>query len=234
MLRREFLWLIVPGSLAPRLLLSQQSGPAPPPPAPVPWTLGLNPATPLTHTVAADAVATTELHFFSPAQMATLTRLSDVLLPPLSAMPGALEAEAPAFLDFLIGSSAAPRKQLYLEGLDWLEREAQTRYRRSFKELTGEQIDPMLRPWLRTWMTDHPPQESHADFINIAHADIRTATVNSKRWSDAPISGASERTPVALYWLPIEPDLGGNKAACAAAPAVDAPKSEHTLPTYPR
>ena len=50
MLRRDFVCAVVSVSFAPRLLLSQQTNPAPPPPAPVPWTLGLNPQ----NTTAAD------------------------------------------------------------------------------------------------------------------------------------------------------------------------------------
>ena len=56
-------------------------------------------------------------------------------------------------------------------------------------------------------MTDHPPTEPHARFINIAHSDIRTATINSEAWSEAaPKSGT--RTPdMGLYWFPVDPDI---------------------------
>lgn len=237
MLRREFLRGVVPLSIAPKLLLAQQAtGAAPPPPAPVPWTLGLSPATPLPHTVVADEVAATELRFFSASQMATLRRLSDVLLPPLAGKPGALQAQAPEFLDFLIGSSAETRKQIYATGLDWLEREAMQQFGRSFAALDETQSGALLRPWLRSWMTDHPPLEPHADFVNIVHADIRTATVNSRQWSDAPSSSATERTPTELFWQPIEPDLAGNRVAWGPKPGstIAAPSSEHTMPTYSR
>ena len=81
MQRREFGYSMVAVTLAPKLLLAQQASPAPPPPAPVPWTLGLNPKTPLPHTAAADALAEADLVFFSAEQMAALTRLSDLLMP---------------------------------------------------------------------------------------------------------------------------------------------------------
>ena len=115
MLRREFVRAVVSVSIAPRLLLSQQgASPAPPPPAPVPWTLGLNPETPLPHTEVADDIAKTEQRFFTSVQMATLMRLCDLLLPPIGNKPGALQAETPLFLDFLIGGSPVARKQVYV------------------------------------------------------------------------------------------------------------------------
>ena len=232
MLRRNFLRVVVPITLAPKMLLSQQAGGVPPPPAPVPWTLGLNPATPLPRTVVADEVGITELRFFTAAQMTTLCKLAEVLLPPIGGKPGAIQAGAPEFLDFLIGVSSASRKQVYRQGLDWMEMQAQTRYRRSFAALDEEQAGSLIQPWLRTWMTDHPPSEAHADFINIAHTDIRTATVNSRLWSDAPTRGAQEATPVQLFWQPIEPDVSPSHAT--RMPAVAAPKAEHSIPAYPR
>ncbi len=187
MLRRDFVRAVVSVGFAPRLLLSQQTAnPAPPPPAPVPWTLGLNPKTPLPHTEVVDGIAKTEQRFFSPVQIATLVRLCDLLLPPIGNKPGALQAETPLFLDFLIGGSPAARKQVYTGGLNWLDTESQRRYRKAFAKLDDGEADAILKPWLRTWMSDHPPTEPHADFINIAHEDIRTATVNSKAWNDLP------------------------------------------------
>src|SRR3984957_7135179 len=119
MLRREFVRAVVSVSIAPRLLLSQQGvSPAPPVPAPVPWTLGLNPKTPLPHTEVVDGIAETEVRFFTLLQMETLEPLCDVLFPPLARKPGARQADTPRFLDFLIGSSPQQRKQLYTGGLD--------------------------------------------------------------------------------------------------------------------
>lgn len=227
MKRREFVRAMVTAAAAPKILLAQGQNPAPPPPAPVPWTVGLTPATPVAKAEIAEAVAEAELRFFTPAQMATLTRLSDVLMPPIGGKPGAVSAGVPAFLDFLVGESPADRKQMYQGGLDWLDAEAKKKYAQPFSKLDPPQVDALLKPWLRTWMSDHPPLEKHADFVNVAHADIRAATVNSKPWSDAPAEGAQEKTQVALYWYPIEPD-----PYCTRSKATPQPK-RGTKPTQP-
>jgi Gluconate 2-dehydrogenase subunit 3 len=217
MRRREFVRAMISAMMAPKIFLGQTANPAPPLPAPVPWTLGLSPATPIPKTELVDAVAQADLQFFTATEMATLSRLSDVLLPPIGNKPGALAAETPAFLDFLIGTSPAGRQQMYQRGLDWLDGEAKRQFSMPFAKLQTAQADHILKPWLRTWMSDHPPTEAHADFINIAHADIRNATVNSRLWSEAPATGAQEPTPVGLYWSPIQPDLREVGATCMRA-----------------
>ena len=237
MLRRDFVRTVISLSLAPKLLLSQQQTTnAPPPPAPVPWTLGLNPKTPLPLTVTDDEVAETEASFFTQAQMGTFTRLCNLLLPSIGDRPGALQAGTPLFLDFLIGSSPEARQRVYTGGLDWLDRESQSRYKLPFARLDDAQADALLKPWLRTWMTDHPPTELHADFINIAHEDIRIATANSKAWSDAALAAEQDWVTGGLYWSPIEPDVYREDAACIRTPArvMVAPKAAHSLPSYPR
>jgi hypothetical protein len=235
MLRRDFVLGVVSAGLAPRLLLAQQSGATqPPPPAPVPWTTGLNPKTPLPVTAVAETVAESELRFFSPAQMATLNRLSDLLLPPIGDKPGALEAETPAFLDFLIGGSPEPRRKLYTGGLEWLDGQSQKKFKMPFAKLSKADADDLLKPWLRTWMSDHPPTEAHADFINIVHDDVRTATVNSKAWAAVPSSGAEASIKIDLYWSPIEPELYGEDRGYIAPHVLAAAKSSHPMPTYSR
>jgi hypothetical protein len=236
MLRRDFVRAVMSFIFTAKITRAQQAAdPTLPPPAPVPWTLGLNSRTPMPVTELADEIATTELRFFTEKQMATLMRLSDVLLPPLEGKPGALEAQTPIFLDFLISSSPEARQKVYSGGLDWLEEASQAKYKMPFAKLDDSQAEDLLKPWLRTWMSDHPPTEQHAAFINIAHDDIRAATINSKSWSDVPSVGAEESTQIALYWSPIEPDLYGREESEGIPPHVQAaPKSAHNMPSYPR
>jgi hypothetical protein len=157
--------------------------------------------------IVADSVAQTDAHFFNHQQMATLRRLSEIFMPALNGYPGAMDAGAPEFLDFLIGSSPRDRQQVYQSGLDRLDAEARQRFGSSFEALNAAQADELIRPWLRTWMTDHPPTEPYAHFINIAHSDIRTATMNSQAWSEAALAAGRETPDVGLYWFPVDPDL---------------------------
>lgn len=237
MLRRDFMHSVVSVVLLPKALLAQQGAtPAPPPPAPVPWTLGLNAKTPLPATVTADGIGEIEATFLNPAQLSTFIRLCDLLLPPLRDKPGAVQAGTPMFLDSLIGSSPRARQKVYSDGLDWLGEEANVRYKLPFAQLTAKQADALIRPWLRTWMTDHPPTEAHADFINIAHEDIRMATMNSKEWNDASAAAGQDWVTGGLYWSPIEPDMAGLGLSSTQVPphVMAAPKAEHAIPSYPR
>ena len=236
MLRRDFVRSLVAVGLLPKALLSQQTADPAPPPAPVPWTLGLNPKTPPPVTETADEVAEGEASFFIAAQMAALTRLCELLLPALDGKPGAVEAGTPRFLDFLIGKSGEARKRVYQGGLDWLNAEAKLKYKQPFAELDAGQADAMIKPRLRTWMNDHPPMEVHANFVNIAHEDIRTATMNSKAWDDASPAAGQDWVTGGLYWSPIEPDMAGLGATATHLPphVMAVPKAAHSMPSYPR
>ena len=235
--RREFLRAMAVLAITPKWLLAQQnSNAAPALPAPVPWTLGLNPRTPLPHTTVADAAGETVASFFSATQMATLRRLSDIMMSRTSAHPGALDAKTPEFLDFLIGHSPAVRGSLYTSGLNWLDAQAKLKHSKPFAKLETAQADALLKPWLRTWMTDHPPTQTHADFVNIAHADIRTATMNSQEWFET-LDASHREGAMQLYWSPIEPDIYAERVTSVhtrPTQTIAAPRSSHELRSYPQ
>jgi len=213
MRRRDFVKAIVAASATAKTMLGQQSvspvAPSVPPatptaPGPVPWMRGLMEVKPLPiASIVPDAVAQTNAYFFNEQQLATLRRLSEILLPPLKGYPGAQEAGTPEFIDFLIGVSPTERQQMYQSGLDRLDSEAKQHFGVAFSRLDKPHADQLIRPWLRTWMTDHPPTEPYARFINIAHSDIRTATINSQAWSDA----RKKAPDMELYWFPVDPDI---------------------------
>lgn len=219
MQRRDFVKAMMAASVSARAMLGQQPSTSPvapstlPPsattaPGPLPWMRGLMEVKPLQiNQITPDAVAETHTQFFSETQMSSLRRLCDVMMPSLHGRPGAKEAETPEFLDFLISVSSEERQQMYRSGLDRLESEAKSKFGTLFAQVNEAQAGEILKPWLRTWMTDHPPAEPFADFVNIVNGDIRTATINSQAWADAT-SKAGQRTPdQGLYWYPVEPDL---------------------------
>jgi hypothetical protein len=225
MKRRDFVKAMVAASVAAKAALAQQApaaGPgtaatpapiaapqrAPLAPGPVPWSEGLLEVGPLPIApVVPDAVAQTQAHFFSERQMATLSRLAEVLMPPLNGYPGALEAGTPEFLDFLIGESPAERQQTYRAGLDRLEAEARVRFGAAFAEIGAAQADKIIRPWLRTWMPDHLPTEGFAHFVNLAHSDVRQATINSQLWNEAEMAAGRLGASPDMYWYPVDPDM---------------------------
>ncbi len=236
MRRRDFVKAMVAASVTANTALGQQTAtppvapstppPVPTAPGPVPWMRGLMEVKPLSMpSIVPDAVAHTDAHFFNSQQMATLRRLSEILLPPLKGHPGATEAGTPEFLDFLIGVSPSDRQQMYQSGLDWLETEAKHHFNLSFAAVDSAQADQLLRPWLRAWMTDHPPTEPHAHFINVAHSDIRTATINSQAWSEAATKAGKQPPGMGLYWFPVDPDLHREPAPPTNRPT---PKNRHS------
>jgi hypothetical protein len=216
MRRRDFVKAMMAASVSAKAMLGQQvplaapTAPSATPiaPLPVPWMRGLMEVKPLpTMPLVADAVAETDAHFFNDRQMETLRRLSEILMPALNGYPGATDAGAPEFLDFLIGASPADRQQMYQSGLDRLDAEAKQKFNVPFVQVNSAQADQLIRPWLRTWMNDHPPTEPYARFINLVHRDIRTATANSQEWSEA-VKAAGQKDPdLGLYWYPVDPDI---------------------------
>lgn len=217
MQRRDFVKAIVAATVSAKAATAQKPVALPPPvpkaPAPEPWMRGLLETKPLAMTpLVPDAVAQTNAHFFTETQADTLRHLCELLQPAYKTYPGAIEAGAPDFLDFLIGASPADRQEMYQAGLDRLESEAHHRFQKPFAALAESEADQLIRPHLTTWLNDHPPTEPYARFINLAHSEIRTATVNSQAWSDAA-HAAGERTPnVDLYWYPVDPDLHRNSS----------------------
>jgi hypothetical protein len=149
-----------------------------------------------------DAVGDTTPRFFSAVQLATLRKLSNILMPAMNGMPGALEAGAPEFLDFLIGASAADRKQLYKNGLDTLQTQAQKKFGKGFADLNETQVGELLAPLRKAW-TYEPPADPFARFLREVKADVRTATINSREYSTAGAAGR-RGGGMGQYWYPID------------------------------
>ena len=168
-----------------------------------------------------DTVATTDTHYFAPVRYATFVHLCEIMMPASGGYPGALEADTPQFLDFHVAGSPADRQAMYNDGLDRLNADSMKKFNIAFAKTDAKQADAVIRPFLKGWLTNHPPREKHERFIALAHRDIRTATLNSPVWA-ATAEASGERTPgVGLYWAPIDPGIEtwvSKGASTAAAP----------------
>jgi gluconate 2-dehydrogenase subunit 3-like protein len=163
-----------------------------------------------------DLVAATPPHYFTADQFSALQKLAAVLVPPLKGKPGAVDAHAPEFLDFLISVSPAERQSLYRNGLESLNRMAQDQFHTNFHGLEAKQADAIIRPLLvaRYWPQDMP-EDPLKNFMAQIHEDLRTATANSREWaeggSSSPSGGRVRRfnRGRGLYWRPIDPVVRG-------------------------
>ena len=82
--------------------------------------------------------------FFTQSEYATLSSLADAIIPPTNT-PGAVAAGVPEYIDRVV-SLNAEHQPLARAGLAWLERQAQSRFSRSFTALDAEQYLALLQP----------------------------------------------------------------------------------------
>lgn len=204
--------------VAPAVLVADQAAPksSPPPKSPPEASaearrMSRQPAdVPHLDVTAIDLAGQPAVRYFTPTQFATLRKLGELMVPPVKNNPGAIDAQAPEFLDFLISASLEDRQKLYLSGLDSLEAQSNDKFQKPFAELDARQADAILRPLLvaRPWPEDFPsdPLES---FIAQVHNDLRTATMNSREWAAATEKAGHHFTrgfrTTGFYWAPIDP-----------------------------
>jgi len=160
------------------------------------------PEAPKTATEEADAAAEPVLRTFTKAQFAALRRLGEILMPASQNTPGALEAGAAEFLDFLIGVSPPDRVTLYKNGLDRLNADAHQRYNKSFGEITAEQAGPILAPLHAPW-SYRGPADAFAKFLLAAKGDLMAATANSREYVAVVSQRRRGGGGVGPYWDPI-------------------------------
>src|SRR5713101_2851118 len=129
---------------------------------------------------APDAVASSVQRFFDDAGFSALRRLGEILVPPRENLPGAIEAEAAEFLDFLIGQSPADRQTLYRDGVAQLNARARSRYGKPFAEVSPADADSILTPLHEAW-TYQGPADPFARFLRAAKDDFLRATANSRQ-----------------------------------------------------
>jgi hypothetical protein len=186
------------------MLMSQQPAAAPPAAAEAPMRPASDEIPVLTPSVP-DVAADMMPRYFTPAQFSALRRVSDLMMPSVNGSPGALDAKAPEFLDFLIGESPADRQHVYRDGLDALNQQAQQKFQKPFADLDPTQADVLLAPLRQHWTFDEP-SDPVAAFLRAAKQDVRIATVNSREYGSAAPSGGGRRGfgGAGLYWYPLD------------------------------
>jgi hypothetical protein len=159
--------------------------------------------TPKLEAAVADAAAEGLHPFFSTDQFAALARLAEVLMPAAPDSPGAKEAGAAEFLDFLLSESPPGRQALYRDGLDKLNAEARGRYAKPFAELAAAEIDALLAPLHQPW-TYAGAADPLVAFLQAAKLDVMHATMNSREWAIARAKRSRRAGGLGTYWHPIE------------------------------
>jgi hypothetical protein len=82
--------------------------------------------------------------FFTSPEYATLSRLTDVIIPP-TGTPGAAAAGVPEYIDRVVALNAE-HQPLIRAGLAWLERQSKARYSREFLVLSEAEHAAILQP----------------------------------------------------------------------------------------
>jgi len=187
--RRELLYSLLGVSCLPAFVQAQKAAPS-------------DDFPPLTLT-ATDAIGSGVLHFFNANEFATFRRFGDVLMPTADGEPGASDARAPEFLDFLLSQSPAEVKTLYRNGVRDLDKTSLASFKSPFTKLEDGDIGKILSPLLEPW-THSGPTDPFAQFLQAGKMAFWQATVNSREWAEAKSSGRRSAAGLNTYWLPIE------------------------------
>lgn len=158
--------------------------------------------TPTVPVVNAGENAELEVSTFQPEQFSALVKFSELVAPSGEDSPGAREAEAARFLDFLIGVSPQETIVLYKNGLDQLNGRAKQAHGKAFCELSTEEAKPMLAALEEPWHLKDSADPLHK-FLRRARGDIVRATLNSRPYIDNISQTRRSRGGTGLYWYPM-------------------------------
>ncbi|MCB1018897.1 MAG: gluconate 2-dehydrogenase subunit 3 family protein [Bryobacterales bacterium] len=191
--RRRFMQALAAASAVPAAAAPQAAASDPSP----------EEATPVT-TVLHDLGGPTTPSYFSERDLATLTRLSDLLMPPMDGKPGALDAEVPQFLDFYVAQSPQERRDVYRAGLETLHNRALTQFGKTFAKLSDSEADKLIAPPLAVPWTLSAPADPLAAFLREAKKDVMNATKNAYVYVTTQGRTRSRQRSSSLYWYTIE------------------------------
>ncbi len=131
--------------------------------------------------IAAPAVAAARPPFFTPAEIAVLDRLADIIIPTDDQSPGAHEAGVVHYLDLLASVSAPARQQAWRSGVAAVESAAAARFSRAFMECAREQQEQIVAT-----MAAHEfqPRNDLERFFEL----LKPAVVDGYRWSEIGVT----------------------------------------------
>ncbi len=129
---------------------------------------------------AAEAAADGVPKFFSPTVFADFAALGDTLIPSYDGRPGATEARAAEFLDFLLSQSPADLQKIYRDGM--------AAYRLQAKSLDAA----------------FARQDAFADFLQTAKVAFYRATLNSREYAAAMSARSRSAAGLGNFWLPLD------------------------------
>jgi len=76
--------------------------------------------------------------FFNPLQYATVTILASVIIP-TDETPGAREAKVNEYIDMIVSEGPISLKDLYRDGLEWLDKTSHSLHGKGFVDLSNQQ-----------------------------------------------------------------------------------------------
>ena len=119
--------------------------------------------------------------FFTPAQIAVLDRLGDIIIPADEQSPGAHEAGVVHYLDLLAAVSAPARQQNWRSGIAAVDAAARERFSRAFLECAREQQEQIV-----ALMAAHEfqPQNDLERFFEL----LKQTVVDGYRWSEVGVT----------------------------------------------
>ena len=137
--------------------------------------------------------------FLSDDQFDALERLCAMLVPAFNGKPGASDAGAAEFLDFLLSRSPHERQTLYRRGLDLLNDASRARYGNRFADVddAAQLLAPLKEAWMYAGSTDDLTR-----FLMAAKDDALHATMSSREWAAA--STGRRGGGMGYYWYALD------------------------------
>lgn len=113
--------------------------------ASVPQVAGQHPHTGVEMVPPNDSQVKHQLRFFTAAEVATITLISELIIPADEHSPGARDAGVPSFIDLMVSESSVETKTLWRNGLAAIDRLSQKEFGNLFNATTTEQQGTLLK-----------------------------------------------------------------------------------------